>query len=183
MAGGNRGRTFWITRTAVFAALLIVLQAASALLANPYLTGCVVNMALIVSVVIGGYATGLTVAVISPVAAKLVGIGPFWSLIPAIAAGNAALVTVWHFVCGGYVSKRLSRGVIALIAAAIAKFAVLYIGVARIIVPYFLKLPETQANVISSMFSVQQLITASVGGVLAIMVLPALRKAVDVWHL
>ena len=94
----NKGKTLWITRTAVFIALLVVLQAATASLGNTIITGSVVNMLLVVSVMTCGMMSGLCVAVISPVMAKLIGIGPLWSLIPFIIAGNITLILTWHFI-------------------------------------------------------------------------------------
>ncbi len=92
----NKSKIQWITRTAILIALLVVLQAATTPLGTTIVTGSVVNMLLIVSVMIGGLASGLTVAVISPVLAKLVGIGPLWTLIPFIILGNITLVSLWH---------------------------------------------------------------------------------------
>jgi hypothetical protein len=65
-----------------------------------------------------------------------------------------------------------------LIAAAAGKFCVLYVGIVKIAVPLFLNLPEQQAKVISSMFSFAQLVTALTGGIIAVMVLPSLKKAI-----
>ena len=67
----NKGKTLWITRTAVFIALLVVLQAATASLGNTIITGSVVNMLLVVSVMTCGMMSGLCVAVISPVIVQL----------------------------------------------------------------------------------------------------------------
>lgn len=78
----NQEKTLWITRTAIFVALLVVLQAATAALGNTIITGAVVNMLLVVSVMTCGMMSGLCVAVISPIMAKLIGIGPLWSLEP-----------------------------------------------------------------------------------------------------
>lgn len=75
-------RTLWITRTAVLTAMLVVLQATTQATGNTVITGSVVNMLLIISVMACGILSGITVAVISPVMAKLIGIGPLWSLIP-----------------------------------------------------------------------------------------------------
>ena len=168
-------RTLWITRTAVFIALLIVLQAATAPLGNVLITGSVVNLLLIVSVMTCGLASGFTVAVISPVIAKLIGIGPLWVLIPFIAAGNVMLVLLWHFF-GNRNMK--SRYVAALIVAAAGKFCILYVGIVKIAVPLLLNLPEQQAKIVSNMFSLTQLVTALIGGIIAVMVLPSLKKAI-----
>ncbi len=171
-------RTLWITRTAIFIALLIVLQAATAPLGNVFITGAIVNMLLIISVMTCGFASGFSVAVISPVIAKLIGIGPLWILIPFIAAGNIMLVLLWHFVGNRKVKHRYAAYIAALITAAIAKFFVLYVGIVQIAVPLLLGLPEQQAKVISNMFSFTQLITALSGGIIAVMILPSLKKAV-----
>lgn len=174
----NKKRTQWITHTALFIAMLAVLQAATAPLGNIIITGSIVNLLLIISVMTCGLASGLSVAVISPIIAKLIGIGPFWVLIPFITAGNVILVLLWHFVGGRETNHRYAAGIIALITAAASKFFVLYIGIVKIAVPLLLNLPEQQAKVISSMFSFTQLITAAIGGIIAIMILPSLKKAI-----
>ncbi len=173
----HKNKILWITQTAVFIALLIVLQTVTASLGNTIITGTVVNLLLIVSVMTCGLASGITVAALSPLMAKLIGIGPFWSLIPIIAAGNIVLVLLWHFIGKKNTGRRIGAYLTATVAAGAAKFMVLYIGIVKIAVPIFLKLPEPQASVVSGMFSVPQLITAFAGGIIALMVLPSLKKA------
>ena len=175
----NQEKTLWITRTAIFVALLVVLQAATAALGNTIITGAVVNMLLVVSVMTCGTMSGLCVAVISPIMAKLIGIGPLWSLISFIAAGNITLVLIWHFIGNRHWGQKYTSRIIALAAAAAAKFLVLYIGIVQIAVPLLLKLPEPQATVISSMFSIPQLVTALLGGGMALLVLTPLKKAIE----
>ena len=176
----NQEKTLWITRTAIFVALLVVLQAATAALGNTIITGAVVNMLLVVSVMTCGMMSGLCVAVISPIMAKLIGIGPLWSLIPFIVAGNITLVLIWHFIGNRHWGQKYTSLIIALAAAAAAaKFLVLYIGIVQIAVPLLLKLPEPQAAVISSMFSIPQLITALLGGGMALLVLTPLKRAIE----
>lgn len=172
-----REKTLWITRTAVIIALLIVLQTATAALGSTIITGSVVNMLLIVSVMTCGIMSGLCVAVISPVMAKLIGIGPLWSLIPFIVAGNMILVLIWHFAGNRHWRQKHTAQVIALAAAALAKFLILYVGIVQIAVPLLLGLPEPQAAVISNMFSLSQFLTALLGGGMALLVLPTLKKA------
>jgi hypothetical protein len=93
-----RKQILWITRTAIFIALLIVVQIATKPLGQ-LVTGSLVNLILIVSVITCGLSSGLTVAVISPVIATLVGIGPpFWVLTPFIILGNGTIALIWHFV-------------------------------------------------------------------------------------
>lgn len=168
----------WVTRTALFTALLIVMQAVTAPLGNQLVTGSIVNLVLIISVMTCGLTSGLSVAVVSPVLAKLFGIGPLWTIIPFIILGNMVLVAIWYFIGNReIVNKNVSR-LIALAAAAICKFAVLYLGIVRIAIPLFLNLPEKQVPVISTMFTFPQLITASIGGAVAFLILPVIKKAI-----
>lgn len=170
----------WISRTAVFIALIIVLQAATASLGNPIITGSIVNLMLIIAVMTSGLLSGLSVAAISPVAAKVMGIGPLWSILPFIVAGNAVFALSWYFIGNRNIGgKRYFAYITALMVAAAAKFFVLYIGIVQIAVPMFLNLPEQQAAVISNMFSVSQLITALLGGALAVVLFPRLRRAIS----
>ena len=177
-----KNRIRWITRTAMLFALLIAWQASSASLGNQFVTGSIVNMLLAVSVMTSGLASGLTVAAFSPVMAKFLNIGPLWGLIPFIAVGNGVYVIVWHFAGRLYKDGQGASGIAfrfaAPVAAAFAKFFVLYFGVVRIAIPFLLGLPERQAMVISTMFSAPQLINALIGGGLAALLLPALTKAI-----
>ncbi len=177
MTVNGKNRILWVTRTAIFIALLIVLQAVTAPLGNILVTGAIVNMMLIVSVMTCGLSSGFAVAVVSPVMAKFFGIGPFWSLIPFIVAGNVVLIILWYFIGNRYARRKYLAYVAALICAATAKFLVLYIGIVQIAVPVFLGLPEQQAAVISNMFSIPQLITAIIGGAMAVLLFSRLKQA------
>jgi len=179
-------KVLWITRTAILIALLVVLQAVSisfsASLPPPFnsiITGSIVNAMLVISVMTCGIATGATVAVVSPVFPTLLGFGPVWPLVPFIALGNVTLVTIWYFIGNIKTRNKYISYFIALPVAAVAKFAVLYSGVVLIAVGLLLDLPEKQANTIGGMFSFPQLITASIGGALAIAVFPVLKRALD----
>lgn len=174
----NKKKILWITQTAIFIALLIVLQAATAPLGNTLITGTVVNLLLIISVMTCGFASGASVAVVSPVLAKFFGIGPFWALIPFIAAGNIVLVLVWHLIGNRNMGKQYVSHISALVAGAAAKFLTLYVGVVQLAVPFLLGLPEPQAKVVSQMFSIPQLFTALAGGIIATIILPSLKKAI-----
>ena len=163
--------TLWLTNTAVFIALLIALQAVTMPLGNPLITGSIVNMLLIISVMVCGLSSGVCVAILSPVAAKFFGIGPLTSLIPFIMMGNLILVLIWYFL-GNH-----KKHYIALFGGAFAKYLVLYIGIVKFAIPVLLNLPEKQASIISNMFSISQLMTALLGGILALLVYPRLKKA------
>ena len=170
-------KVLWITRTAVLIALTVALQFFSLQLSNQFLTGSIVNFMLIMSVMTCGLATGLTVSAFTPILPTLLGFGPPWPLIPFIAAGNMALVTVWYFIGNREIINNYVAYIIAAVGGAVAKFLVLFLGVVQIALPYILGLPE--GNALSIMFSYPQLITASIGGVCATLLLPPLLKAIN----
>lgn len=176
-------RILWITRTAVLVALLVVLQWATAgtqAFAGQYITGSCVNAVLAVAVLASGLWSGVTVAIISPFCAKLVGIGPqLIQIVPAIAVGNLVFVLVLHFLIGQK-SRKLWRQAISLVIAAVAKFLALYLLVVKCIVPLLAEnLKPQQIATFSVMFSWPQLVTALIGGAVALVILPVLKKAIQ----
>ncbi|SET19466.1 ECF transporter S component [[Clostridium] polysaccharolyticum] len=164
----------WITRTSLCAALLIIAQIASVSFGSTLLTGTIVNLVLIVSVMVYGLSTGLTVAFISPVLAKIFGIGPMWILIPFIMSGNLVIILVWHFVCRkwkggfGYIQ--------ACVGGAAAKFLVMYLGIVKVAIPLLLRLPKSKAMALSAVFFLPQLITALAGGLFAVIIVPVIKN-------
>lgn len=171
----NKGVRF-IVYTALFIALLVVFQALSARLGQ-MVTGSLVNLVLIAACVLGGWKSGLVVALVSPIFAKFFGIGPLWELIPFVALGNAALVGVYALVLKIKLPLYV-RWVIAVILAAGIKFAVLFVSIAKIMVPY-LGLPPKKAAMISTMFGTPQLVTALIGGAVALVVIPLVKRGLD----
>ena len=169
----------WVTRSAAFIALLIVTQALTASFGNQFITGSAVNLILIIATMTCGTWTGLAVAVISPFGAFLLGIGPAQlPIIPFQMAGNAAITLIWGYLGNLKLKNVYVSRLIAMIAGAVGKFLVLYFGVVKIAVPFLLNVPEERAAVISSLFSFPQLVTASIGGAIAVVILPVIMKAV-----
>lgn len=168
-------KTLWLCRTAVMIAVLVALQFVTKPLGQ-FVTGSCVNMVLVVATLCGGLWCGFTVALISPFAAFLVGVGPaLIQIVPAISVGNIVLVLVYAFVY-----KKLDRAWVrecaAVIAAAVLKFAALYLVVVKLLLPV-LGLAEKQVAVMSVMFSWLQLVTALIGGMLGIVVSIPVKKA------
>ncbi len=172
----------WITETAVMLALLVALQALTKGFGQ-LVTGSFVNGVLAVTVLVAGLSNGITVALISPVLAYLLGIAPQILTVPAIMVGNGIYVMALYFICGRD-SKRILRQVAGWAIAAAAKFAVLYALVTGLICGVLseallasgtLKPPMLQA--LPATFSWPQLFTALIGGAAALMIIPVLRKA------
>lgn len=165
-------KTLWITQTAVMLALLIVLQWLTKPLGQ-IVTGSCVNAVLAVSVLLGGLWCGVTVAAVSPFCAFLLGIGPqLFAMIPAIALGNAVYVVLLHLVCGESIWSKIW----ALLSASLGKFGVLYLVVVELLCRV-LPLKQPQIDTFTAMFSAPQLVTALIGGAVAMLMLPVLKKA------
>ena len=171
----------WITRTAVLAALLIALQWATSgtqAFAGQYITGSLVNCVLAVAALFGGLWCGVTVAILSPFFAFLLGIGPkLLQIVPCIAFGNLVFVLLLERLLGRTTRPAWFQ-VMGLLIAAAAKFGALYAAVVKILIPAMagaLKAPQIQTFTV--MFSWPQLITALVGGTIALLIIPVLRKA------
>ena len=172
----------WITETAILLALLVTLQALTKPLGQ-LVTGSCVNTILAVSALVGGLASGLTVAVISPILAFLLGIAPQILTVPAIMAGNAVFVVLLS-VLADKTGKNLVKQVIAWLAAAAAKFATLYVIVVKIICGVMAAdlmaagtLNQPMLKALPATFSWPQLFTALIGGAIALAIVPILRKA------
>ena len=175
-------KILWITETAVMLALLVALQSITKPMGQ-LVTGSFVNAILAVTVLVAGLYSGLTVALISPILAFLMGIAPQILTVPAIMAGNAVYV-VLLCVIAGKDSKKIVRQIIAWITAAAAKFAVLYSIVSwlicgvladKLLASGMLKQPMLKA--LPATFGITQLFTALIGGAVALLIVPVLRKA------
>ena len=174
-------KSLWVTETAIMLALLVTLQALTKGFGQ-LVTGSCVNAVLAVSVLLGGLGCGVTVALVSPVLAYLLGIAPMMLTVPAIMVGNAVYVVALYFLAGR--SGGVLRRVIAWVAAAVAKFAALYgivVGLIcgvlseRLLAAGTMKAPMLKTLPVT--FSWPQLITALIGGVVALLMVPVLRKA------
>lgn len=172
----------WITETAVMLALLVCLQALTKPLGQ-LVTGSCVNTVLAVSALVGGVSCGLVVALCSPVLAYLLGIAAQILTVPAIMVGNVVFVILLALLADK-TGKNLVKQVVAWIAAAAAKFAALYAIVVWLICGVLsesllasgvMKAPMLTA--LPATFSWPQLFTALIGGAVALLITPVLRKA------
>ena len=172
----------WITETAIMLALLVSLQALTKGFGQ-LVTGSCVNAILAISVLVGGLSSGITVALISPVLAFLLGIAPQILTVPAIMAGNSVFVILLS-VLADKTGKNMIKQIIAWIVAAAAKFAALYAIVVLLICGVLSEnllasgvLKAPMLNALPATFSWPQLITALIGGAVALSITPVLRKA------
>ena len=179
----------WITQTALLLAMLICLQWAGSFapeqLTKQLITGSLVNCVLAVTVLLCGMGSGITVAVISPVCAFLLGIAPNFITVVPIMLGNVCYVVLLRLLTG----KKLLRQVSALAAASVVKFGVLYLLVVQLIcnlasgallgkkLGQIVVLAPPMLKLLPTMFAWPQLVTALIGGTVALLLLPTLQKA------
>ena len=175
-------KVLWITETAVMIAVLVALQAITKPMGQ-LVTGSCVNAVLAISVLVGGIGCGVTVALFSPVLAFFLGIAPQIFTVPAIMVGNTVFVALLSLLAD-HTGKNIGRQCVAWLAAAAAKFATLYAVVVWLICGLLsesllaagtLKPPMLQA--LPATFSWPQLVTALIGGAIALVITPTLRKA------
>lgn len=176
-----------IAQTAVMLALLISVQALTKPMGQ-LVTGSCVNAILAISALVGGLGCGIAVALISPVCAFLFGIAPNFITVLPIMLGNSCYVALLWWIAGKSGGPAWKQPV-ALAAAAVSKFAVLYLLVVQIICGVAAgallgkKLGETvllappMLKMLPTMFAWPQLITALIGGTAALLMVPILRKA------
>ncbi len=182
----------WITETAVMLALLICLQWVGSFIpeqmTKQLVTGTCVNAVLAVTVLMVGMSSGITVAVISPVCAFAFGIAPNFITVAPIMVGNVCFVVLLKLIVGK-TFKPVWRQPVALAAAAVTKFGVLYILVVKVICGVasgsllgkklgdIVVLAPPMLKMLPTMFAWPQLFTALAGGTLALLITPVLRKA------
>lgn len=176
-------KILWITSTAMMIAVLVALQWVTKPLGQ-LVTGSCVNMVLAVTVLVVGLSGGVTVALISPVMAYLLGIAPQILTVPAIMVGNTVFVVMLHLLVSradGKVAVKIAGWTLA----AVAKFATLYLIVSELIcgvlAPSLMAsgaLKEPMLKALPATFSWPQLITALIGGGIALLIVPVIRKAV-----
>lgn len=182
-----RNKILWITKTAVMLAALIALQA----MTKPYgqfVTGSCVNAVLAVTVLMVGMSGGLTVALISPILAWMFDIAPALVTVPVIMLANACYVALLHLFLGKSI-KPVWKQPIALCLASAAKFGVLYLLVLKVICGVAadhlmgkllfgnVLLNQGLLPQLLKAFTWPQLVTALIGGAVAIILVPLVRKA------
>jgi hypothetical protein len=180
-------KTLWLTETAVMLALLITLQALTKPLGQ-LVTGSCVNAVLAIAVLLIGMSSGITVAVISPVCAYLFGIAPNFVTVLPIMIGNVCFVVLLRLIAGKS-HKPVWKQPVALISAAGVKFGVLYLLVVKVICGVasgallgkklgdIVVLAPPMLKLLPTMFAWPQLFTALIGGAVALLIAPVLRKA------
>lgn len=173
----------FLCETALGVALVVLAQLAGKLFpagavvigplsVSQLITGSLVNCVLFVFAARTGALAGICIGLFSSLLAFLLGIGPaLVQVVPVIACGNALLAGLF-----GLSRRKDWRQEIAMAACAGIKCAFLWAAVPAVIASLG-TVPVKQAAVMSAMFSWPQGVTALIGGVLALLILPRLKEA------
>lgn len=158
----------YIARTGILLALALLFQVGFQSFAQPAV-GPLVNMVLILAALTVGPASGVIVGCFTPLVAFLLGIMPLFPLVPVIMIGNTLYVLIFEAV-----RKPMARyGEIAgVVIASGVKYAFLAFAVRKLLVLFMPKVPPQ----IVAAFSLPQLYTALVGGMLALLVYKLFKK-------
>ena len=169
----------FVTRTAILLALTVAFQVMGRYLTpymgsyNNFVVGPLVNACLLIATAFVGIQSGIFIAIAAPFGAILSGAAIPHLFAPFIATGNVLIVLGFYLL----MKKNQVAGVIT---GAFLKFAFLW-GAIYFMAPVLTsKLPVAQASKMAATllfsFSWPQLVTALVGGVLATIVIKALRR-------
>ena len=169
------------TRQITVSAIMLAICIASQFFKNlsVYITGPVINAALILTVLYAGLACGIILSIITPVTAFFITGSPVMAAIPAmfpcIMAGNAILVLGVALLKGKLGSK--AGFPVSIVIGSILKGLFMGVVISLIILPNML--PEKMApmlKVLQLQFSLTQVVTSLIGGVYAFIIAAALRK-------
>lgn len=153
-----------LTRTAIMLAMALAFQALRfiPMFNNAYLIGSLVNMVLVITTLKVGLASAVFVSVVTPIVAFLQGHVPFPLFIPMIALGNAILCVLFY-----YVQKINKYAAIAI--SSVGKWIFLYYT-SKFILTTFISVQPQQFNKLVAGFNIPQLVTALVGGFVAVII-------------
>ncbi|HOJ10931.1 MAG TPA: ECF transporter S component [Clostridiales bacterium] len=172
----RRPKVQFITRTAILLALTIMFQMMGRFLGpnNNFIVGPLVNAALLIATAATGLWGATTISVIAPFVSALTNKAPIAPILlpftPFIAIGNFILVLFFYL----FMKKNKIAGIIT---GSVLKFSFLYASISVFL--KVMKVPEGPSKVLNSLFSWPQLVTALAGGVIALVVIKALGKNIE----
>jgi len=169
----NSRKTQFITRTALLLALVITAQLSGRLLPNSsFVVGPLVNACLLISTALAGVWSGIIISVVSPFASLINNHAPVAAALlpfaPFVAIGNSIYVLSYYLL-------RKKSAVAGIGVGSVLKFAFLYSAIG-----IFLQIFDFPkfAKVLTTLFGWPQLITALLGGILALAVIKALKGSI-----
>lgn len=170
-----KNNTRFLTRTALLLAIAIAFQIFGRFIPyNNLIVGPIVNAVLIVATYTAGFWSGTSIAVIAPLVSAFTNKAAIAPLIitfsPFIILGNFIIVLAFHLL-------RRKNMIAGVAAGAVCKFAFLYASIA--IFTSVVKMKPQVAVTLTNLFSWPQLMTAVIGGILALIVITLAGKQLE----
>jgi len=172
----NGMRVRLITRTAVLLSIAIIFQMLGRLMGpnNNFIVGPLVNACLIISAASTGLWGGTAISIIAPFVSALTNKAAIAPIVlafsPFIAAGNFILVLSYFLLAG-------KNKIVGIAVGAALKFVFLLISITMF--ANIFKIAPAPAKVLINLFSWPQLVTALAGGIVALAVIKALGKSIE----
>ncbi len=164
--------TKFITRTGILLALVLLFQFLGRFIPlgpnSNFIVGPLVNASLIIAATFAGLWSGALIAVIAPFGAILTGAAVPLPFAPFIAIGNFIFVLFYYIL--------RENKIMGLVAGSFVKFGFLYASIAIFLSLY--SVPPKIATLLYFSFGWPQLVTAIVGGAIALAVMHPLKKTV-----
>ncbi|MDH8678310.1 ECF transporter S component [Fusibacter bizertensis] len=163
MNSNERNKTMLtLTRTAVLLSLALIFQVGFNQFAQPAV-GPLVNMTLIIAAIVVGPISAVIIGCLTPLVAFFLGIMPLLPVVPFIMIANTLLVLTFSLFKGKFHKFGAWIGVVL---AAVVKASFLAISIRYLVVLFVEKVPPK----LIAAFSLPQLYTALIGGVLAVII-------------
>ncbi|OPJ59345.1 ECF transporter S component [Clostridium oryzae] len=170
-----------LARTALLLALAIIIQFLGRNLPaiNQFMVGPLINAILLITTFVCGTIWGISIGILTPILAWAVGQlpSPMAPFIPFIIIGNIIFVLAF-----GLLKSKSYGKYLGILIGSILKFAFLSLSARKLVALFKLAIPSKVANKLIIMMGIPQLITALIGGILALVVIYILinRKVIEV---
>ncbi len=157
-----------VTKTAIFASLLMLAVGVPAFSHSQWITGPIVNATLFTSTFLLGPVAGILIALLPSLVALTSGLLPLplAPMVPFIMVGNVLLVLLFHYL-------KSSNFVFKVVPASIVKFLFLWQVTEQIMTRM---LPDAVIANLSVMMTWPQLVTALIGGLITFALLKTLKR-------
>lgn len=170
-----KSKVRFLTRTALLLAVAIAFQIFGQLipLYNNFIVGPVVNAVLLVATASVGFWSGVSISVIAPLVSAFTNKAPIAPLVlgfsPFIIIGNVILVLFFHLFRKKKSIAFIPGPVLGVAAGSVLKFVFLYSAIS--VFTSLVEMKPQQAVTLTNLFSWPQLVTAIIGGAIALIIL------------
>ncbi len=180
-----KNQALLITRISICLAVLLVVQFVTRFLGIQLITGSFVNLMLLVCSTVCGIYGGLTLAIISPLLACILGIAPNWVLVPFIIIGNILYVLITGLPFNKLYKKNVQPNfksvfyaVIFVVLGSSVKFTAIYCSIKYIATWTGFIQNGMASKLLSGAMGITQLFTGLIGGCISLFLMPVLKKIV-----